>query len=63
MTDIETDETFNINTEDKVTISLEDAKLMLSVIEVITKRGGFMPRDFTAVGKIYDKMIGFVEKK
>ena len=63
MTDIETDETFNINTEDKVTISLEDAKLMLSVIEVITKRGGFMPRDFTAVGKIYDKMSGFVEKK
>ena len=63
MAEIETEETFRINTEDKVTISVEDAKLMLSVIDVITKRGGFMPREFTTIGKIYDKLNSFVEKK
>ena len=45
----------------KIELTIEDVKLMLSLIEVITKRGGFTPRDFTAVGKIHDKLIKFIE--
>jgi len=57
----EVENTFTINEEKKVTITLDEVKLMVSVIDVITKRGGFTPRDFSAVGKLYETMIKNLE--
>lgn len=57
-----TDRTFDINTTEKVTISMDEVKLIIHVIDIVAKRGGFVPRDFLAVGKLYDNLIAHVEK-
>lgn len=59
MTDnlVEVEQTFKIEEEKKITITLDEVNLMVNVIDVIAKRGGFNPRDFTAVGRLYDTMI------
>lgn len=57
----EVENTFKINEDNKVTITLDEARLMVNVIEVVTKRGGFTPRDFTAVGKLYETMAKHLE--
>tara|TARA_B110000208_G_scaffold6554_1_gene8388 strand:+ start:7341 stop:7547 length:207 start_codon:yes stop_codon:yes gene_type:complete len=58
---VEVENTFTVNEEIKVTISLDEVKLMVNVIDVVTKRGGFTPRDFSAVGKLYETMIKNLE--
>ena len=57
----EIENTFNLNEEKKVTISIEEVKLIINFIDVITKRGGFTPRDFLAVGKLYEEMCKKLE--
>lgn len=57
----EVDNTFTINEEKKVTISLVEVKLIVNFIDVIAKRGGFTPRDFSAVGNLYETMIKHLE--
>lgn len=57
----EVNNTFTVKEEKKVNISLEEVKLMVNVIEVVSKRGGFTPRDFTAVGRLYEAMIKNLE--
>lgn len=42
--------------KENVTISLTEIKLMLSVIDVVAKRGGFLPADFKIVGELFDKL-------
>jgi len=42
--------------KENVTISLTEVKLMLSVIDVVAKRGGFVPADFKVVGELFDKL-------
>jgi len=42
--------------EETVTIPLNDVKLVLSVIDVVSKRGGFSPMDFKAVGELFEKL-------
>lgn len=48
--------------EDTVTIPLNDVKLVISVIDVVSKRGGFSPLDFKAVGELYEKLSVHVKK-
>lgn len=57
----EVDNTFTINEKKNVTITLDEVKLMVNVIDVVTKRGGFTPRDFSVVGKLYETMIKNLE--
>ena len=45
-----------------VTIPINDVKLVLSVIDVVSKRGGFSPMDFKAVGELYEKLSVHVNK-
>ena len=47
---------------DTVTIPLNDVKLILSVIEVVSKRGGFLPMDFKAVGELFEKLSVHIKK-
>lgn len=51
-----TDNTSDVVVEEVVSIPLQDVKLVLSVIDVISKRGGFSPMDFRAVGELYEKL-------
>jgi hypothetical protein len=55
------DSTFDTENSKPITLSLEEAKLILSMIDVVNKRNGFTPKDFTAVGKIFDKLSSNVE--
>ena len=48
--------------EQTVTVPLNDVKLILSVINVIAKRGGFSPMDFKAVGELYENLSVHVKK-
>lgn len=48
--------------EETVTIPLNDVKLILSVIEVVSKRGGFLPMDFKAVGELFEKLSVHIKK-
>ena len=42
--------------EQTVAVPLHDVKLILSVIDVVAKRGGFSPMDFKAVGDLFEKL-------
>ncbi len=46
------------NTE-QVVINVSDIKHILNMIEVISRRGGFSPKEFVAVGNIYEKMCNY----
>jgi hypothetical protein len=48
--------------EQKVTVPLTDVKLILSVIDVVAKRGGFSPMDFKTVGDLFEKLSVHVKK-
>ena len=52
----------DVSSNETVSISLDEIKLMISVIDVVSKRGEFSPRDFSAVGKLYEMMVKHVEK-
>jgi hypothetical protein len=47
---------------DQVTLTLEDLSSVLSIIDVATQRGAFRPKEFTAVGKVYEKIADFLEQ-
>ncbi len=57
--DLET--TFDTQKKSPLILTSEEAKLIISMIEVVNKRNGFTPKDFTAVGKIYDKISSIFE--
>ena len=46
--------------KETVTIPLSDIKLVLSMIDVVSKRGGFSPVDFKAVGELFEKLSVYV---
>lgn len=48
--------TFDTDKPKAIVLTIEEAKLILSMIDVINKRNGFTPKDFTPVGKIFDKL-------
>ena len=48
--------------ENTVTVPINDVKLILSVIDVVAKRGGFSPMDFKAVGELFEKLSVHVQK-
>lgn len=48
--------------DETVTLPLNDVKLVLSVIDVVSKRGGFSPMDFKAVGELFEKLSVHVKK-
>lgn len=48
--------------EPTVTLPLNDVKLVLSVIDVVAKRGGFSPMDFKAVGELFEKLSVHIKK-
>jgi hypothetical protein len=47
---------------DQVTLTLEDLSAVLSIVDVATQRGAFRPKEFTAVGKVYEKITNFLEQ-
>lgn len=48
--------------EKNVVVPIEDVKLILSVIDAIAKRGGFLPVDFKTVGDLFEKLSVHVKK-
>jgi len=47
---------------DQVTLTLDDLRAVLSIVDVATQRGAFRPKEFTAVGKVYEKISSFLEQ-
>ena len=45
----------------KVSVDMSDVKTMLSVINVVSRRGGFIPSEFNVVGGLFDKFSRLVE--
>ena len=39
------------------TVSSKDVSLMLSVVNVVSARGGFKPSEFKLVGELYEKLV------
>jgi hypothetical protein len=39
----------------KITLDENDVKTVLSIINVISRRGGFLPNEFGIVGNLFDK--------
>ena len=58
----QTDDDDVVVEEQTVTVHLTDVKLILSVIDVVAKRGGFSPMDFKAVGELFEKLSVHVRK-
>lgn len=45
------------NTDDKTyTLSAKDVQLILSVVNVVSARGGFKPTEFKLVGELFEKL-------
>ena len=44
---------------DNIEFSSDDIKLLLSTIDIISKRNGFLPIDFKVVGNLYEKLSSF----
>jgi hypothetical protein len=44
---------------DNIEFSSNDIKLLLSMIDIISKRNGFLPIDFKVVGNLYEKLSSF----
>lgn len=57
------DKTDYTQEKENVTISLTEVKLMLSVIDVVAKRGGFLPADFKIVGELFEKLSVHIKTK
>jgi hypothetical protein len=47
---------------DQVTLTLDDLSAVLSIVDVATQRGAFRPKEFTAIGKVYEKISNFLEQ-
>ena len=47
---------------DQITLTLDDLSSVLSIVDVATQRGAFRPKEFTAVGKVYEKISSFLEQ-
>ena len=45
------------------TVSSKDVSLMLSVVNVVSARGGFKPNEFKLVGELYEKLVEMKEEK
>lgn len=45
------------------TVSSKDVSIMLSVVNVVSARGGFKPNEFKLVGELYEKLIEMKEEK
>lgn len=56
------EEELETEVEDSVSIPLSDVKLVVNVIDVIAKRGGFAPADFKAVGELFEKLSVHLKK-
>ena len=39
------------------TVSSKDVSLMLSVVNVVSARGGFKPNEFKPIGELYEKLV------
>jgi hypothetical protein len=48
--------------QEGVTLTLEDLGSVLGIIDVATARGAFKPKEFTAVGTVYEKISKFLEQ-
>ena len=52
----------NASQNDSKSISIEDIKLMLNTIIVISKRGGFQIDEFKIIGNLYEKLLSIINK-
>lgn len=52
----------SLPSSDQVTLTLDDLSAVLSIVDVATQRGAFRPKEFTAVGKVYEKISSFLEQ-
>tara|TARA_B100000686_G_C16286159_1_gene711311 strand:- start:443 stop:649 length:207 start_codon:yes stop_codon:yes gene_type:complete len=46
----------NENEEKTYTMTRRELELMLSVLTVVSSRGGFKPHEFKQVGELFDKL-------
>tara|TARA_B110000483_G_C18206532_1_gene548018 strand:- start:2968 stop:3174 length:207 start_codon:yes stop_codon:yes gene_type:complete len=45
------------------TVSSKDVSLMLSVVNVVSARGGFKPSEFKLVGELYEKLVEMTKEE
>ena len=45
----------------KITLDENDVKVVLSIINVISRRGGFLPSEFSIVGDLFEKFTKLTE--
>lgn len=45
------------------TVSSKDVSLMLSVVNVVSARGGFKPNEFKLVGELYEKLVEMTKEE
>ncbi len=51
-------------TDDKTyTLSDKDVQLMLSVVNVVSARGGFKPNEFRLVGELFEKLSDLTKEE
>lgn len=48
------------NTQEPASLSLNDLKLCLQVIDICSQRGAFKPEEYMAVGALHSKLTSFL---
>jgi len=46
----------NVSEDKTCTISYKDIQLVLTLVNVVSSRGGFKPAEFKLVGELFDKL-------
>jgi len=53
----------SVSEEQTFSVPEKDVQLVLNVINVVSRRGGFTPQEFKVVGELYEKFNSFVQKE
>lgn len=51
-----------MNQQNNISISLQDMKNILVLIDLCTQRGAFRGSELSSIGQLYEKITGFVEQ-
>jgi|TARA_B100001142_G_scaffold330057_1_gene395930 hypothetical protein len=58
-----TDDPVNLPDDKTYTISYKDVQLLLTLVNVVSSRGGFKPAEFKLVGELFDKLSNLTAKE
>jgi hypothetical protein len=61
--DAPVDVSASVQDDKTYTVSSKDVSLMLSVVNVVSARGGFKPNEFKLVGELYEKLVEMTKEE